>query len=183
MKAELRDPGIALRRPRPADGPALHTLVADCPPLDGNSVYCNLLQCTHFAATSVVALDGTGLVGAVTGYLPPGRGDTLFIWQVAVGERARGKGLAGRMLDHIVRRDACAGVRWLETTITGRNAASWALFERFADSREATLERSVMFDRARHFGGAHPTEFLARIGPLPQQATAGSGSPQNRSTA
>ncbi len=157
---------LCLREPRSEDGAALHALIEACPPLDLNSVYCYLLQCSHFAATSVVAERDGELVGAITGYLPPAQPDTLFIWQVAVSDKARGEGLARRMLNHIVDRDACAAVSFMNTTVTEDNAASWALFESFARGRDAALERSVMFDRESHFRGAHDTEFLARIGPF-----------------
>ncbi len=166
MDIKAAESELILRQPQPADGPALHELIAACPPLDENSVYCNLLQCSHFAATSVVAERDGALVGSISGYLVPGRENTLFIWQVAVGAVARGEGLARRMLNHIVEREHCAGVEFMETTVTEDNAASWGLFESFARHWGAGLERSVMFDRATHFGGAHDSEILARIGPL-----------------
>lgn len=144
----------------------MHQLIADCPPLDTNSLYCNLLQCSHFRHTSVVAeIDGV-VVGAISGYLIPERPDTLFIWQVAVGGAARGQGLALRMLDHIVDRSACRQVRFMETTITEDNAASWRLFQKFADKRSAGLSSEVGFDRDLHFGDEHDTEMLVRIGPF-----------------
>ncbi|TGD73025.1 diaminobutyrate acetyltransferase [Mangrovimicrobium sediminis] len=167
---------VVLRQPRPEDGAALHALIAACPPLDENSMYCNLLQCTHFAATTVVAERDGELVGAISGYLPPASPDTLFIWQVAVSAQARGEGLARRMLNHIVERESCAGVRFMETTVTDDNAASWALFESFAHHWHAPLQRSVMFERSAHFGDSHDTEFLARIGPLQRPATGWSDS-------
>lgn len=157
---------ITLRSPVAEDGAALHALITACPPLDENSVYCNLLQCTHFARTSVVALHNGELVAAVSGYRVPGRENTLFIWQVAVSERARGQGLAGRMLKHILARPECREVTHLETTVTEQNAASWALFESFARREGAVLERSSFFERTIHFNDQHETEFLARIGPL-----------------
>ncbi|GAB3277852.1 diaminobutyrate acetyltransferase [Parahaliea aestuarii] len=161
---------ITLRVPVREDGNAVHQLIGCCPPLDTNSMYCNLLQCAHFADTSVAALMDGELVGFISGYIIPGRDDTLFIWQVAVGEKARGQGLAGKMLAHIVERQHCADVRFMETTITEDNAASWALFSRFAERREAEMSRSVMFDRERHFGGEHASELLVRIGPFGGQA-------------
>lgn len=166
MNANSDKGELTLREPRPQDGAALHQLIEACPPLDLNSVYCYLLQCTHFSATSVVVERKGELVGAITGYLPPAQPDTLFIWQVAVSDKARGEGLARRMLNHIVDRDACDGVSFMETTVTDDNKASWALFESFARHRDAALERSVMFDREEHFRNAHDTEFLARIGPF-----------------
>lgn len=133
-------------------------------------MYCNLLQCTHFANTSVAAVqvDNTDekLVGFISAYLIPEREDTLFIWQVAVDECARGTGLAGNMLKHILDRSECSHVTHLETTITESNKASWALFKSLATKLETGLEKSVMFDRDAHLAGEHDTEFLARIGPF-----------------
>ena len=38
-----------LRVPTAEDGSAIWELVRSCKPLDENSMYCNLLQCDHFA--------------------------------------------------------------------------------------------------------------------------------------
>ncbi|QIL90121.1 diaminobutyrate acetyltransferase [Microbulbifer sp. SH-1] len=157
---------VLLRRPVSEDGAAVHRLIGNCPPLDTNSLYCNLLQASHFSATSVAAeLDGR-LVGFISGYLIPERPDTLFIWQVAVAEQGRGMGLAGRMLREILDRPACTQVRHLETTITPDNDASWALFRSLARKLDANCCDSVLFDRERHFNGQHDSEMLLRIGPF-----------------
>ncbi|MCB1844619.1 MAG: diaminobutyrate acetyltransferase [Halioglobus sp.] len=168
-----------LREPDSRDGAFLHALIAACPPLDENSVYCNLLQCTHFTGTSVVAEKAGRLVGAISGYRLPERPDTLFIWQVAVGADARGEGLASRMLAHIVERPANRDVTHMETTITDDNGASWALFERFARDRQAPLEHRVLFDRDTHFAGQHASENLLRIGPFAGAAARAHHSPEH----
>ena len=160
------DRGIVLRVPTSEDGPALYDLIAACPPLDRNSRYCNLLQVTHFAATAVVAEQGGELVGSITGYLQPDDPSVLFIWQVAVHERARGQRLATRMMEEIVDRDVCRRVHFVETTIEPGNAASWKAFEKFAESRGAETHQSLLFSRERHFAGAHGDEVLLRIGPF-----------------
>ncbi len=157
---------IDLRKPISTDGAAVHRLISQCPPLDTNSMYCNLLQCTHFADTSVAAVQDNELVGFVSGYIIPQRADTLFVWQVAVSDKARGQGLAGRMLQHLLERPFCKTVHNLETTITETNQASWALFERLADNLGGELNKSIMFDREQHFAGEHDSELLARIGPF-----------------
>ncbi|MDH5388001.1 MAG: diaminobutyrate acetyltransferase [Gammaproteobacteria bacterium] len=166
----LSQPQIVLRPPTPNDGASVFRLIGRCPPLDTNSMYCNLLQCSHFAGTSVAAVQTVNtneeLVGFISAYLIPGREDTLFIWQVAVDERARGIGLAGNMLKHILDRPLCSQVTYLETTITESNKASWALFKSLANKLGTTLEKSVMFDRDKHLAGEHDTEHLARIGPF-----------------
>ncbi len=155
------------RIPTAADGPALFDLIASCPPLDRNSRYCNLLQVTHFATTAVLAESDSGeLLGAVTGYLKPDAPDCLFIWQVAVAPSARGRRLAPAMMNEILRRPACWQVRWMETSITPDNQASWAAFRKFAESRGANLGHTGWFDRDRHFAGHHADERLLRIGPF-----------------
>jgi L-2,4-diaminobutyric acid acetyltransferase len=165
------DHKITLRPPTPEDGVRVHRLVAQCPPLDPNSIYCNLLQCTHFSSTSVAADIEGELVGFISGYRPPQQTSTLFIWQVAVGEKARGQGLASRMLMNILARNDCEDVNHLETTITENNQASWALFQRLADKLQAPLAKTPFFERDLHFAGQHDTEVLVRIGPFNQPVT------------
>jgi L-2,4-diaminobutyric acid acetyltransferase len=160
----------------PTDGMALHRLVRACPPLDPNSLYCNLLQCSHFQNTSIAAISNGDLVGSVTGYLIPDRRDTLFVWQVAVHPSARGRGLARTMLRNLLKRMAMQGIRYIETSITPGNEASLKLFTGFATEQHAAIARSVMFEQALHFEGEHETEYLFRIGPF---AAAGSSHTQD----
>src|SRR3546814_14681168 len=47
-----RLPDFSFRNPVAEDAQAIHDLIAACPPLDTNSLYCNLLQCTQFAERS-----------------------------------------------------------------------------------------------------------------------------------
>ena len=85
-----------LRKPRAEDGAAIWKLVRACRPLDENSMYCNLLQCDHFADPCVVAEVHGDVVGWISAYVMPNDPETLFVWQVAVSERMRGAGLGGR---------------------------------------------------------------------------------------
>ena len=157
---------ITFRKPESQDGSRVHKLISECKPLDENSVYCNLLQCTHFADTSVAAEMDGDLVGFISGYIPPKQQNALFVWQVAVHEKGRGQGLAKRMLKEIVGRDACKNVTHMETTITEDNEASWALFRSFARDMGAELTYHEHFEKETHFGGNHDSEFLLRIGPF-----------------
>ncbi len=161
---------MVLRVPRAADGAAIADLIAACPPLDTNSTYCNLLQCTHFAGTCVLAeLEGRP-VGWISAYRPPSDPHEIFVWQVAVHESARGLGLGGRMLDALLARPGSRGATTLTTTITDDNAASWALFTAFARRHQARLDRRPIFDRDAHFAGRHATEHLVSVSPLPAGA-------------
>lgn len=157
---------ILVRRPRSNDGSQVNGLIERCKPLDENSVYCNLLQCTHFADTSVAAeIDGE-LAGFISGYLVPHRPEILFVWQVAVDECARGLGLAKRMLNHILMRPALRKVTELHTTITPDNEASQALFKSLARDLGCAANNQEFFDHEDHFDGQHTSEHLWRIGPF-----------------
>jgi L-2,4-diaminobutyric acid acetyltransferase len=159
---------IVLRKPEDVDGFDVHSLIASCPPLDTNSMYCNLLQCKHFANTSVLALDDNNqeVLGFISGYIKPTDSNTLFIWQVAVSDKARGQGLAKKMLLNIINRDPQSQLSYIETTITDNNPGSWALFGRIAKELHTELVRSELFTKELHFQGTHETENLVRIGPF-----------------
>lgn len=164
--ARPRDSGQVLRAPTVADGAAIHALVAACPPLDLNSLYAYLLLCEHFRDTCIVAEGPEGIDAFVSAYIPPGTPGTLFIWQVAVHERARGRGLARQLLLNLLDRPAVAAVRHLETTVAPDNAASRRTFARLARELHAPLTEQSQFD-ANLFGDAeHDEERLLRIGPL-----------------
>lgn len=153
----------SLRKPRATDGAAVWDLVRQCAPLDENSMYCNILQCDHFRDTCVLAEADGRAVGWISGHMPPSEPGAFFIWQVAVSERARGQGLGGRMLRHLIAREECAEAARLKTTITETNAASWALFEGFADHIGGRLSRRPIYLRDEHLDGRNPTEHLVII--------------------
>jgi L-2,4-diaminobutyric acid acetyltransferase len=157
---------VKIDKPIADDGPAVHDLIARCKPLDENSLYCNLLHCSHFAPTSAIAKMGDKVVGFVSGYLLPEDPSRLFIWQVAVAPQGRGQGLAKRMMLDILSRPICEDVSKLQTTITADNAASQAVFTSLAESLGADVSRKVMFERHRHLAGEHASEYLWVIGPF-----------------
>ena len=154
-----------LRAPGIQDGPAIHALVRACPPLDLNSLYGYLLLCLHHSGTCVVAESAQGIVGFVSAYLPPGKPDTLFVWQVAVARHCRGQGLGRRMLQHLLQRPAVRSVRFIETTVGPGNAASRAMFAGWARSLGVALSSTPLFE-ASLFGDGHEAEDLLRLGPL-----------------
>ena len=157
---------LTLRRPATEDGGDVNALIKACAPLDENSMYCNLLQCSHFSDTCVVAeLDGE-IVGFVSGYVVPDNQEHFFVWQVAVAEEARGLSLAKRMILDILGRENLGDVKELHTTITPDNAPSQKLFSSVARSLETGVRRKVMFCEEQHFDGDKPSEILWRIGPF-----------------
>ena len=157
---------VTLQSPTSSDGFELNRLIKKSPPLDPNSVYCNLLQCSHFYDTCICAKSDKKLVGFVSGYRLPARRNTLFVWQVVVAEEARGAGLASRMLTALLNQPACEKVEYIETTITPDNAASQALFTKLAKLLSTEANVGPGFDRTEHFYGEHESEELWRIGPI-----------------
>lgn len=157
---------ICLRPPVSTDGQSVNQLVTSIPELDDNSTYCNLLQCSHFAATSIIANHDDETVGFISGYQLPENPAVLFIWQVAVSPKARGQKLASRMIQQLLARPQNRAIRFLETTITADNEASWALFKSVARHYRCEGNQSLLFDHEQHFGGTHDSELLFRIGPL-----------------
>lgn len=157
-----------LRPPGVNDGVLVHDLISRCSPLDENSLYCNLLQCSHFNQTCAVAEDNGAVVGWVSGYIRPDREDRLFIWQVAIAPEMRGRGLGIRLIRDILARDCCAGVSGIDTTITATNASSRSLFGKLASQLGASITERSCFESAAHFAGRNPTEFLVEIGPIPR---------------
>ncbi len=167
------DPGDSCRHlvacitiPVPEDGADVHDLIAACPPLDTNSLYMNLIQCSHFAQTCALARRDGEAIGWMSGHEMPGDPETFFLWQVAVHEKGRGQRLAHRMLAEILARPRAKPFRSLRTTITPDNAASWGLFRSIARALDAPLAPQDGFDRARHFRGRHDSERLVTIGPF-----------------
>ena len=160
--------GLTLDAPRLEDGAALWRIARDSRTLDLNSSYSYLLWCRDFAGTSVVARNAEGEpVGFITGYVRPPRPRTLLIWQVAVDEAARGRGLAAAMLDGLTARVAReAGIDGIETTVTPDNTPSNRLFTSYAERHGAHMEKEVLFDAGVFPESGHEPEVLYRIGPI-----------------
>ncbi len=166
-RAEPKDFSSHLfRAPARADGYAIWQLVSQCPPLDVNSVYSYLLLCEHFHQTCIVAERDAGIDGFISAYLPPAKEDVLFIWQVAVHERARGQGLGRRMLQQLLARPGLGHISSMETTVGPDNAASRGMFAAVARQFGATINESPLFEPTLFGPTAHEDERLLKIGPL-----------------
>ena len=170
MPDNLSRAPLTLRAPTSDDGADVWDLIRKSGPLDENSMYCNLVQCDHFADTCVIAeLDGE-IVGWISAFIPPDETNTLFVWQVAVGESARGRGVAKKMLNELLGRPLCADIEQLKTTITADNDASWALFNSFAENMDAELAHEPHYEEDAHFGGKHATEYMVTISDIDHTA-------------
>lgn len=160
---------IELRTPLATDGDALKGLLATTPVLDGNSVQCTLLQCGHFAKTSVAAFLHGRLVGFVSAYYPPNEPRTLFVWQVVVMQKLRDLGLGKKMLHWLIAQPACEQALRLVTAIGIKNSLSWSMFDGFARDIGALPIKSFLTP-LNPKQNREPDEYLLRISPLPNRA-------------
>lgn len=178
---------IHLRTPTGADGADLWSLARDSRALDLNSPYAYLMMAHWFSDTCVVAdsapaspADQPTPQGFVLGFVPPKQPDTLFVWQVAVADSARGQGLASRMIMHLLAQNGPT-VRFVEATVTPSNAPSNALFSGLAQKHGVPCTRQDLFaaDDFPHAAeplpnaeqgippaAQHEGEVLYRIGPF-----------------
>ncbi|MCM3741544.1 diaminobutyrate acetyltransferase [Oceanobacillus luteolus] len=140
--------------------------------LDLNSSYSYLLWCEVFSESSIIAFEGLAEerpVGFVSGFMHPEKPDTLFIWQVAVHESQRGKGLATKMLKQLLNRECCEQAKYIEATVGESNTPSNNLFLGLARKFESNYRISKYFesdDFPESDKEAHETEWLYRIGPI-----------------
>lgn len=158
---------IRFREPVVADAIAITRLIQRCPPLDVNSHYLSLLLCRDFHQTCVIGECGSAIACFLSAYRPPVQDDTIFVWQVAVDFDYRGRGLGSRMLDALLSRTACSGVRYLDATVTPSNTASQKLFQALAKRLNTDCQVSTGFS-AEVFDGPedHEPEDLYRVGPF-----------------
>lgn len=162
---------FTLNQPSKNDAFAIHQLIAQCPPLDINSVYTYLLLAEHHAATCVLARqEGGQTVGFVSAYIHPGQADTLFIWQVAVSKDSRGCGMGKHMLQHLLQSSSLSAIRYLETTVAPNNVASRHMFTGMAKWLDADISESALFGRHLFGPGDHEDERLIRMGPFDASA-------------
>lgn len=164
-----QDPSTALREPTVEDGPSIYDLVNRCKPLDVNSRYLYLLQCSHFANTCAVAESDGSVQAFISAYVRPDKPDVLFVWQIAVDASLRGQGIAGRLLACLLDRPHLAGIRFVEATVNPSNDASRNLFRSLARKSACDMQEEMMFPVEAFGGDAHEEEILLRVGPLKKQ--------------
>ena len=166
--------GICIRHPGGEDAAAIWRMVEDSRTLDHNSFYCYFVLCHYFSSTCAVAEVQGRAAGFVTGFCPPERPDTLFVWQVRVLEEARGQGLAGAMVTFVLDGLKDRQIRYIEATISPDNRTSQALFRSLAKVYQTQLTETKDFLPTSLFpteAGQHAQENLFRVGPLSGDCT------------
>lgn len=156
-----------LREPEVEDGSEIWHLIRDTGVLDLNSSYSYLMMCKFFRDTCVVAESDDGeIVGFVSAFRPPTRPDVIFVWQVAVAESERGKGLGLTLLKDLLSREQLKDVRYLEATVTPSNIPSQSLFRKLAREMDTECKVQECFSEEVFPGDEHEPEMTFRIGPF-----------------
>lgn len=161
-----REIGYRFRRPEADDGAAIWDLVKKTGVLDVNSAYSYIMLGEYFADTCIVAERKGRIVGFVSGFKPPQREDTLFVWQVAVADSERGRGLAKTLIMKLLSSETCDEVRYLEATVTPSNKPSTRLFRSVARELHTSCMIEEGFQGEMFPGDGHEAERLFRIGPF-----------------
>ncbi|WP_281242980.1 diaminobutyrate acetyltransferase [Thalassobacillus cyri] len=156
---------LTFSEPNLDDGKAMWELV-DNSSLDQNSAYKYLMMSEFFSDTCVIAKEDEKLVGFVTAFIPPEHPDVVFVWQIGVDSSQRGKGVASKLLNELVSREACREVRYLEATVTPSNEASQSLFRRLARDHDTECKVTERFTEEMFPGDDHEEELNFRIGPF-----------------
>lgn len=156
---------FTLEEPTKDDGQEMWAL-AKKTSLDLNSAYKYIMMAEYFSETCIVARERGKVVGFITGFVQPSHPDVVFVWQVGVDSSQRGKGVASKMLNELVTRDACKDVRYLEATITKDNKASQSLFKRLAKEHDTSFEVKECFPEEVFPEEGQKAEYTYRIGPF-----------------
>lgn len=135
--------------------------------LDKNSVYKYIMFSSYFTDTCVVAKNDQELIGFITGFIPPDKPDTVFVWQIGVDPDFSGKGVGSSLLEQLITQVKDKDILFLEATITPSNQASRALFKKFAAKHDAQCQiESFLVSELFPDLDLYEEEELFRIGPL-----------------
>lgn len=151
---------ITFRTPHLADGQEIYALIRRSPPLDLNSRYLYFLQASHFADTCVIAESEQRIVGFISAYCKPNEPDNLFVWQVAVDESMRGRGLGVLLLEQLVALQNRSELKRISATISPSNIASQKLFTRFASQHGYQVHKESYIEAEQFGEDAHEAEEL-----------------------
>lgn len=167
--AVLERSSLQFSDPEAEDGAKMWELVKNSGVLDVNSSYTYLMMSKFFSETCIVAKEDDKLVGFVTAFLKPEADNTVFVWQIAVDQSQRGKGLGKQLLRELLTSDGCKQVRFLEATISPSNKASQALFKGVAKEFRTACRIKECFSADMFPGEGHEAELTYNIGPFKAQ--------------
>lgn len=160
------DLNIRYRNPIPEDGQKVWKLIRDAGTLDLNSAYCYLLLSDYYRDTCVIAEDGHEIAGFLSSFYSPREERTLFVWQIAVADAYRKRGIGKAMLSHLLDREIHRKMVYLEATVSPANIASDRLFQSMARDQAVSVQITSGYKAQLFPEQKHEDEPLYRIGPF-----------------
>ncbi|MER9732467.1 diaminobutyrate acetyltransferase [Mesorhizobium sp. M0217] len=157
---------VTFRRPTEIHAADVWDLIALCPQLDRNSLYCELLLCSDFADTFVLAQRARKVVGCLAAYRRPSHPSTLVVWQIAVHPKVRNTGLGKGLIVSALNRRSGDGVTHINVTVTLQQYSLRIAFAAVARDQGAPIRQAFWFDRQAHFKGRLDCEYMIAIGPI-----------------
>lgn len=154
------------RKPNVEDGADVWKLIKKTKDLDLNSSYSYLMWCSYFRDTSVVLEMNDQVVGFISAFIKQSSPSTLFVWQVVVDQTKRGQGLASQMLHHLLKRDRCKDIEYIEATVSPSNIPSQRLFQSLAEELNTNINISMFLTSDDFPEEGHEAEFIHQIGPF-----------------
>ncbi|WP_425515196.1 GNAT family N-acetyltransferase [Mesorhizobium japonicum] len=137
---------VTFRKPTWNDAADVWDLIALCPQLDRNSLYCESSYSALISPTHACS--------------------RILIWQIAVHPMVRSTGLGKELILSALNGPSCEGVTHIKATVTLSNRASKLFFAAVAKDLGAPIRQTLWFDRVAHFKGRHDSEYLITIGPI-----------------
>ncbi|MRH41753.1 diaminobutyrate acetyltransferase [Aquibacillus halophilus] len=162
-----------MRKPLLEDGKKIWRLIKETKVLDLNSAYYYTILCKYFTDTCVVAEENGEIVGFISAFREPTEMRSIFVWQVAVDQSQRGKGLASSLLQGLLKRKECSDINYLDTTISPSNEASKALFQKLANTLKTKMVETEILHPSLFPNENHELEQTYRIGPFHQELGGG----------
>ncbi|MFI7120164.1 hypothetical protein [Amycolatopsis sp. NPDC049868] len=153
---------LVLRKPDVPDAASMYELAyrsewTEAEPL---GTYVNF--CRDFAATSLVAVEMTGLTGFLLGYVKPRDPSSYFVWQAAVRRGAAPGNVAYAMLADMVLRVRSDAVRYFEVAVGADDHVLAEIVHRLALDQAVELGVTELFSDGET-GSGHGAKMLYRF--------------------
>lgn len=157
---------ITIRRPKIEDGKQIWNLIHRTGNLDLNSEYCYFMLSDLFRQQCAVICsdEEAEILGFASCILRPDSPKTLFVWQICIDQKLQKRGLAKRVLKHIIENQDHR-VEYVEATISEDNTSSRALFSSLAKDYHAPISKDIYIESGQ-FNSGHESEFIYTIGKL-----------------
>jgi L-2,4-diaminobutyric acid acetyltransferase len=108
----------------------VYDFVSNCKPLENYSEHFYKIMLRYFGNSCFIAEFNSKIVGFIMGFNSQVEKDKLFIWQIGVFSKYRGKEVGNKLLDKIEKTAIEFGCKIIELTVDPENGPSIRFFEK-----------------------------------------------------